>query len=130
MQLSTHVDGFGFSLDDGDLPRLVPRQIPRGLQNRPWTDSAHGDTGQERGEEKVVLGADDDDIVFCGVEGLEEACCAPPAAEDDDGLFGVVKGELCAWIAVLLGDVVEGAGCCYEGDEGDATEDLEEGAVF
>lgn len=66
------------------------------------------------------------DVVIGGIEMLQKAGGAPTGAEHDDGLLRRVVGELCAWVLVRLGDVVEDAGGGEDGEEGDATEGLEE----
>lgn len=135
----TYVDVGCFGLDDGDFSGLVPgeetggcggyeRDRGRGmghtLENGACGEGADRDGGEEGGEEEKVLWADDDlnrgekanemrrktdGVVIFSVEVFEETGRPPAAAEDDEGLFVGVERELRAGMAVLVGDVVEGA---------------------
>ena len=124
------------------------RENRRTLNDRFWIKSADGDTRQERRKEEEVTRANDDligemrrpmslvqeggtyDVVFRVVDVLEEAGRAPATTEDHDILLLGVVGELFTWMAVFLGNVVENAGGGDGGDEGNATEVLEESAPF
>lgn len=66
------------------------------------------------------------DIVICSIQALQEACRAPASPENNYGLLRGIVRKLWTRVLVQLSDVVKDTASGDDGDEGNATECLEE----
>jgi hypothetical protein len=94
-----------------DLPLLVSRNESRGLDDRARLERPDRHRGEQRGEEEVVAGGNDNDVVLLRVEVLEERGGAPAGTKHDkrrlrrvgSELVGRVRGGLRHWGEVRPG---------------------------
>lgn len=73
--LVVDLGGLGFVVCDASL--LVAQKVANGLHDGAVLNGADCARGKERGEEEVVAGRDDDDIVVLGVELLQQGDGTP-----------------------------------------------------
>lgn len=102
--LLRRVNLLSFCFVHGDLSLLVPGDVPGGLNDTPWFECPDRDRGEKRGKEEVVSGGDDNDVVFVGVEILEEGRGTPTGSQDNQRGLGRIVVKLVSGVVFLLSD--------------------------